>query len=143
MLIGGLAFTIFAAIYYWYPKAMGRMLNKKLGLWHFWLFLIGFNLTFGPQHIAGILGMPRRIYTYDSGRGWEIYNMISSIGVIFQVAGVLCLVANVLWSLRRGAPAGDDPWDAPGPWSGPQLAAAGIQLRDLARGAAAAVRCGI
>jgi cytochrome c oxidase subunit 1 len=112
VLIGGLAFTIFAAIYYWYPKAMGRMLNKKLGLWHFWLFLIGFNLTFGPQHIAGFLGMPRRIYTYDPGRGWEIYNMISSIGVIFQVAGVLCLVANVLWSLRRGTPAGDDPWDA-------------------------------
>jgi cytochrome c oxidase subunit 1 len=112
VLIGGLLFTIFAAIYYWYPKAMGRMLNKKLGLWHFWLFLIGFHLTFGPQHISGILGMPRRIYTYDPGRGWEIYNMISSIGVIFQVAGILCFVANVLWSLRRGTPAGDDPWDA-------------------------------
>jgi len=99
VLIGGLAFTIFAAIYYWYPKAMGRMLNKKLGLWHFWLFFIGFHLTFDPQHIAGILGMPRRIYTYDPGRGWEIYNMISSIGALFQVAGVGCLVANVLWSL--------------------------------------------
>src|SRR5499433_4203890 len=82
VLIGGLAFTIFAAIYYWYPKAMGRMLNKKLGLWHFWLFFIGFHLTFDPQHIAGILGMPRRIYTYDPGRGWEIYNMISSIGAL-------------------------------------------------------------
>src|SRR5215471_7690392 len=112
VLIGGLAFTIFAAIYYWYPKAMGRMLNKKLGLWHFWLFFIGFHLTFDPQHIAGFLGMPRRIYTYDPGRGWEIYNMISSIGAFFQVAGVGCLVANVLWSLRYGEPAGDDPWDA-------------------------------
>src|SRR5882762_9982546 len=112
VLLGGLAFTIFAAFYYWYPKAMGRMLNKKLGLWHFWLFLIGFNLTFGPQHIAGILGMPRRIYTYDPGRGWEIYNMISSIGVIFQAAGILCFVANLLSSVRHGAPAGDDPWDA-------------------------------
>jgi cytochrome c oxidase subunit 1 len=112
VLIGGLAFTIFAAIYYWYPKAMGRMLNKKLGLWHFWLFFIGFHLTFDPQHIAGILGMPRRIYTYDPGRGWEIYNLISSIGAFFQAAGVGCLVVNLLWSLRHGEPAGDDPWDA-------------------------------
>jgi len=112
VLIGGLAFTIFAAIYYWYPKAMGRMLNKKLGLWHFWLFFIGFHLTFDPQHIAGILGMPRRIYTYDPGRGWEIYNMISSIGAFFQAAGVGCLVVNLFWSLRYGKPAGDDPWDA-------------------------------
>ena len=112
VLIGGLLFTIFAAIYYWYPKAVGRMLDKKLGLWHFWLFLIGFHLTFDPQHIAGILGMPRRIYTYDPGRGWEIYNLISSIGAIFQAAGLLCLVANLLLSLRKGERAGDDPWDA-------------------------------
>jgi len=112
VLIGGLAFTLFAAIYYWYPKAMGRMLNQKLGLWHFWLFFIGFHLTFDPQHIAGILGMPRRIYTYDPGRGWEIYNLISSIGAFFQAAGVGCLAVNLLWSLRHGKPAGDDPWDA-------------------------------
>ena len=94
-LVGGFLFTIFAAIYYWYPKATGRMLNQKLGLWHFWLFLIGFHLTFDPQHIAGILGMPRRIYTYDAGRGWEIYNLISSLGAVFQAAGLLCLVANL------------------------------------------------
>ena len=112
VLIGGLLFTIFGAIYYWYPKAFGRMLDKKLGLWHFWLFLIGFHLTFDPQHIAGILGMPRRIYTYDAGRGWEIYNLISSIGAIFQAAGLLCLVANILLSRRNGKRAGDDPWDA-------------------------------
>jgi cytochrome c oxidase subunit I len=112
VLIGGLLFTIFGAIYYWYPKAFGRMLDKKLGLWHFWLFFIGFHLTFDPQHIAGILGMPRRIYTYDAGRGWEIYNLISSIGAIFQAAGLLCLVANILLSRRKGKPAGDDPWDA-------------------------------
>src|SRR5262249_49696164 len=84
VLIGGLAFTIFAAIYYRYPKAMGRMLNKKLGLWHFWLFFIGFHLTFDPQHIAGILGMPRLIYTSDPGRGCAIYHIISSIGALFQ-----------------------------------------------------------
>src|SRR5262244_293659 len=112
VLIGGLLFAIFAAIYYWFPKATGKMLSERLGQWHFLLLVIGFHLTFDPQHIAGILGMPRRIYTYVPGRGWEIYNMISSIGALFQVAGVGCLVANVLWSLRRGAPAGDDPWDA-------------------------------
>jgi cytochrome c oxidase subunit I len=111
-LVGSFIFMMFGAIYYWYPKAIGRMLNKKLGLWHFWLFLIGFHLTFDPQHIAGILGMPRRIYTYDPGRGWEIYNMISSIGALFQAAGVGCLVVNLFRSLRHGIPAGNDPWDA-------------------------------
>jgi len=111
-LVGGFLFMMFAAIYYWYPKATGRMLSKNLGLWHFWLFLIGFHLTFDPQHIAGILGMPRRIYTYDPGRSWEIYNMISSVGALFQAAGVACLVINLLRSLRHGTIAGNDPWDA-------------------------------
>jgi cytochrome c oxidase subunit I len=111
-LVGGWLFMMFGAIYYWYPKATGRMLSRNLGLWHFWLFLIGFHLTFDPQHIAGILGMPRRIYTYDPGRGWEIYNMISSLGAFFQAAGVFCLVVNLLRSLRHGAIAGNDPWDA-------------------------------
>src|SRR5580765_3318760 len=89
VLIGGLLFTIFAAIYYWFPKVTGRMMSETTGKWHFWLFLIGFNLTFGPQHIAGILGMPRRIYTYDAGRGWELWNLISTIGVFVQSAGLL------------------------------------------------------
>ena len=111
-LIGGFLFMVFAAIYYWYPKATGRMLSKRLGLWHFWLFLIGFHLTFDPQHIAGILGMPRRIYTYDPGRGWEIYNMISSVGVLFQAAGLGYFVLNLIRSLIHGAVAGNDPWDA-------------------------------
>src|SRR6266849_1005861 len=112
VLIGGMLFTIFAGMYYWYPKAFGRMPSKTLGLWHFWLFTLGFHLTFDPQHVAGILGMPRRIYTYDVGRGWEMYNLLSSVGVIFQALGLLCFVANLLVSLRRGALAGDDPWDA-------------------------------
>ncbi|MEO6848000.1 MAG: cytochrome c oxidase subunit I [Chthoniobacterales bacterium] len=112
VLIGGLVFTLFSAFYYWYPKCMGRMLNTKLGLWHFWLFLIGFHLTFAPQHISGILGMPRRIYTYEAGRGWELWNMISTIGVAFQLAGVACFVINLLWSYWKGKEAGPDPWDA-------------------------------
>jgi cytochrome c oxidase subunit I len=111
-LVGGWLFMMFGAIYYWYPKATGRMLSRNLGLWHFWLFLIGFHLTFDPQHIAGILGMPRRIYTYDPGRGWEIYNMISSLGALFQASGVFCFVVNLIRSLRHGAIAGNDPWDA-------------------------------
>ena len=66
-----LVFTIFARIYYWFPKATGRMLDETLGKWHFWLFVIGFHLTFDPMHIPGLLGMPRRIYTYEAGRGWD------------------------------------------------------------------------
>jgi cytochrome c oxidase subunit 1 len=112
VLIGGLLFTIFGAIYYWYPKAIGRMLNKTLGLWHFWLFAIGFHITFDTMHFPGLLGMPRRVYTYDAGRGWESFNLISSLGVIVQAAGILCFVFNLLWSTWKGKPAGDDPWDA-------------------------------
>jgi cytochrome c oxidase subunit I len=112
VLIGGMLFCIFGAIYYWYPKATGRMLNKKLGLWHVVLFFIGFHLTFDTMHLPGLLGMPRRIYTYDAGRGWAILNLITSIGVIFQIIAVACLAWNILRSARKGERAGDDPWDA-------------------------------
>jgi len=112
VLIGGLLFTVFAAIYYWFPKVTGRMLDERLGKWHFWLFLIGFNLTFISQHFAGMLGMPRRIYTFLPERGLELWNLISSVGVPFQLAGVACLVWNMIRSFRRGAIAGGDPWDA-------------------------------
>jgi cytochrome c oxidase subunit I len=112
VLIGGLLFTLFGGIYYWFPKATGRMLSQRLGKWHFWLFLIGFNLTFAPQHVSGFLGMPRRIYTYDAGRGWELWNALSSAGVIFQAIAVVIFVWNILYSVRRGTPAGNDPWDA-------------------------------
>ncbi len=111
-LIGGLVFATFAGIYYWFPKAIGKLLDERLGKWHFWLFCIGFNLTFVTLHFAGILGMPRRIYTYAPGRGWELLNLIASIGVIFQAAGILCFVWNVLRSAKSGTRAGDDPWDA-------------------------------
>src|SRR5882724_11977983 len=111
-LVGGLLYGIFAGFYYWYPKALGRLLNRKLGLWHFWLFTIGFHLTFDTMHFSGLLGMPRRIFTYDMGRGWETLNLIGSVGAIFQAVGVLCLAINILRSLRHGKVAGNDPWDA-------------------------------
>lgn len=111
-LVGGFVFGIFAALYYWYPKAIGHMFSEKLGKWHFWLFCIGFNITFIPQHFLGILGMPRRIYTYPAGRGWETWNMVSSLGVIFQIAGILCFAYNIINSAIRGPKAPDDPWDA-------------------------------
>ena len=111
-LIGGLVFGLFAGMYYWFPKAIGKMYNERLGQWHFWLLTIGFNLTFIPLHFAGMLGMPRRIYTYPAGRGWEIWNLIASIGVIFQAAGIACFAWNVIRSGIWGEPVGDDPWDA-------------------------------
>ena len=87
VLIGGLVFAMFGAIYYWFPKATGKMLSETLGKWHFWLFCIGFNITFGAMHIPGLLGMPRRVYTYQADRGWEIWNQICSAGVVLQAAG--------------------------------------------------------
>src|SRR5262249_43257823 len=112
VIVGCIVFAVFAATYYWFPKAFGRMMNKRLGLWHFWLFTLGFHLTFDPQHFAGIFGMPRRIYTYQAGRGWEIWNQLSTLGAIFQGIAALIFVYNMLWSARKGAKAGDDPWDA-------------------------------
>ena len=112
VLLGGLLFTLFGAIYYWFPKATGKMLSETLGKWHFWLLVVGFHMTFDTLHFAGILGMPRRIYTYAAGRGWEGLNLLASIGVIFQAVAVACLIWNIIRSLRQGAPAGNDPWDA-------------------------------
>jgi cytochrome c oxidase subunit I len=112
VLVGSLLFTIFAAIYYWFPKVTGRMLSERLGRWHFWLLVLGFNITFVTMHVQGLMGMPRRIYTYQADRGWEIWNLITTLGVPLQILAVLIFVANVLLSLRRGDPAGDDPWDA-------------------------------
>jgi cytochrome c oxidase subunit I len=112
VIVGGIVFALFGAFYYWYPKMSGRMYNETLGKLHFWLFMIGFHLTFDFMHIPGILGMPRRIYTYEPGRGWETWNLIVTIGAFFQAAGILVFVFNFLWSLRKGEPAGNDPWDA-------------------------------
>jgi len=112
VLFGGTLFAVFAGVYYWFPKVTGRLLNERWASWHFWLFLIGFNLTFFPMHISGLLGMPRRVYTYAPNRGWDIWNQLSTLGVAFQALGFLIFFWNVAVSLRRGAPAGDDPWDA-------------------------------
>ncbi len=111
-LVGSWLFMIFAAMYYWFPKATGRLLSERLGKWHFWLFVVGFHMTFDTMHVPGILGMPRRIYTYEAGRGWEMWNLICTVGVAFQALGALIFILNVLLSLRKGRPAGNDPWDA-------------------------------
>lgn len=112
VIVGAILFAIFGAFYYWFPKMSGKMCSGTLGKWHFWLFFIGFHLTFDFMHIPGILGMPRRIYTYEPGRGWEIWNLIVTIGVLFQAAGVLVFVYNLVWAYFRGQDAGCDPWDA-------------------------------
>jgi cytochrome c oxidase subunit 1 len=112
VIVGAILFGLFAGSYYWFPKISGRMYNESLGRLHFWLFLIGFHLTFDSMHIPGLLGMPRRIYTYEPGRGWDIWNLLSTIGVVFQAAGILAFVGNLLWSWLYGESAGSDPWDA-------------------------------
>jgi cytochrome c oxidase subunit 1 len=112
VLVGAILFMIFAAFYYWFPKMSGRMLDETLGKWHFWLFLIGFHLTFDFMHVPGLLGMPRRIYTYELDRGWAVWNLIVSSGAVFQVLGIGCFVYNLLRSYFKGAVAGPDPWDA-------------------------------
>ncbi len=112
VLVGGILFAFFAAFYYWYPKVTGRMMNERLAKWHFWLMVFGFHMTFDFMHIPGLLGMPRRVYTYEPRPGWEILNLIVSIGAIFQAIAVLLFVINLIRSNYKGDIAGNDPWDA-------------------------------
>ncbi|WP_158793012.1 cytochrome c oxidase subunit I [Granulicella sp. L60] len=112
VLVGAILTALFGAFYYWYPKVTGRMMNETLGKWHFWLFIIGFHLTFDFMHIPGLLGMPRRIYTYEAGRGWDNLNLIVSIGGFVQAIGILIFVYNLIRSRTQGDIAGHDPWDA-------------------------------
>ncbi len=112
VIVGGILFALFAGFYYWFPKMSGRMYSEKLGKLHFWIFLIGFHLTFDFMHIPGILGMPRRIYTYEPGRGWDTWNFIITVGVFFQAVGILIFVYNLISSYFKGKLAGNDPWDA-------------------------------
>ncbi len=113
VLFGGSVFGIFAAMYYWLPKITGFMLDERVGKWHFWLMLLGFNLAFFPQHFAGMAGMPRRIYTYPAGQGWEIWNLLSTLGAYLIAASVLVFIINFLYSAAKGKTAGDNPWEAP------------------------------
>jgi cytochrome c oxidase subunit I+III len=112
VLIGGALFPLFGAIYYWFPKITGRMLSERLGVLNFWLFTVGFNLTFFPMHILGLWGMPRRVYTYQPETGWADLNLLASIGAVVIALSVLVFLANVYVSLRAGEKAADDPWGA-------------------------------
>jgi cytochrome c oxidase subunit 1 len=112
VLVGAIVFMIFAALYYWYPKMTGRMLDDRLGKWHFWLMVIGFHMTFDVMHFPGLLGMPRQIYNYEPDRGWTLMNQIISVGGFIQAIAVLIFVYNLVHSYFRGKKAGPDPWDA-------------------------------
>jgi cytochrome c oxidase subunit 1 len=111
VLFGGSVFGIFAGLYYWTPKFTGWMMNEKLGKLHFWLMLLGFNITFFPMHILGLEGMPRRIFDYPASRGWGPYNMLATIGAFLIAASVLVYLINVYVSWKRRVPAGNDPWE--------------------------------
>jgi cytochrome c oxidase subunit 1/cytochrome c oxidase subunit I+III len=109
--IGGTIFGILAGVFYWFPKMTGKMLDEKLGKWFFWLFVIGFNSTFFVQHILGILGMPRRVFTYPDLPWYGVLNFISTIGAFVMGISVLLLVYMVYKSIKSGKTAGNDPWD--------------------------------
>ena len=111
VLLGGSIFAIFAGIYYWWPKMTGRMLSDTIGKLHFWLTFIGFNLAFFPMHFLGLDGMPRRIHTYDSAMGWDLWNLVATVGAFIIGVATLLFLHNAFRSLRKGELAGNDPWD--------------------------------
>jgi cytochrome c oxidase subunit 1 len=112
VLFGGAIFGLFSGIYYWWPKLTGKLLNEGFGVTQFVLMLIGFNLTFGPFHILGMQGMPRRYYTYPEGQGFDFWNLVSTIGAFTIALSVLVFIINILYSRKRGKDSGQDPWDA-------------------------------
>ncbi|MFN2571112.1 MAG: cbb3-type cytochrome c oxidase subunit I, partial [Gemmatimonadales bacterium] len=112
VLIGINVFPVVGAVYYWFPKITGRLMSERLGKWSFWVMFVGFNVAFFPMHLLGLHGMPRRIYTYGAGMGWSTGNLIVSAGAYVFAAGILLFLINVVRSIRRGTPAGANPWDA-------------------------------
>ena len=112
VLIGGAVFPLFGAFYYWFPKFTGRLLGETLGKWNFWLFFIGFNVSFFPMHLLGLAGMPRRVWTYPAGMGWDRMNLAATVGGMIIAVSVLLFIINVLRSRRHGVPAGPNPWGA-------------------------------
>jgi cytochrome c oxidase subunit I+III len=112
VLIGGSVFPLLGAAYFWFPKLSGRMLSERLGRWHFWTALIGFNAAFFPMHIVGLWGMPRRVYTYPVELGWGNINLFISAGAVLLFLSFVLFLINLVWSASRGELAGDNPWDA-------------------------------
>lgn len=111
VLFGGSIFALIGGVYYWFPKFTGRMYNEFLGKISFWFIFIGFNVTFFPMHLTGLLGMPRRVYTYTQESGWEWLNLISSIGVVALTVGLLVFIGVITYYWRKGEDAPGDPWD--------------------------------
>ncbi|MEK7370960.1 MAG: cytochrome c oxidase subunit I, partial [candidate division NC10 bacterium] len=111
VLFGGSIFGLFSGAYYWWPKITGRLLDERLGTLHFWLMMIGFNVTFFPMHYLGLIGMPRRIYTYAPDLGWNFWNLVATLGAFLIAVSILVFMANVWKTMRAGAVASPDPWD--------------------------------
>ncbi len=112
VLFGGSVFAIFAGVYYWFPKMTGKFLGERLAQVQFWLMLVGMNLAFFPMHILGLLGMPRRVYTYPATSGWNELNLLSTIGAFMIGVAIMVFLYNLIASLKNGKKAGTDPWDA-------------------------------
>ncbi len=110
VLFGGAVFPVLAGLYYWFGKITGRMLDERLGRWSFWVVMVGFNVTFLPMHLLGLLGMPRRVYTYQSGLGWDGWNMLETVGSYVLLVGLSLTAFNVIRALRQGPRAPDNPW---------------------------------
>jgi cytochrome c oxidase subunit I+III len=110
VLIGGAVFPLFGAFYYWFPKFTGRMMSERLGKWSFWLMFVGFNAAFFPMHLLGLQGMPRRLYTYPAGMGWDHLNLVSTVGAMTLAAGILLTLVNAVRSAYAGQAAPANPW---------------------------------